>query len=49
MRWGLGWDTENGVQRERHQSRLKKRYIEIEVDKQEIETNIDGYRKNKQR
>ena len=31
-RWGLGWDKENGVERDRHQSGLTKRYKEIEVD-----------------
>ena len=35
-RWGLGWDNENGDERDRHQSGLVKRYKEIEVDIQEI-------------
>ena len=48
-RWGLGWYEESGVERNRHQSGLTKRYKEIEVDKQEIETNIGGYTKNRQR
>ena len=39
-RWGLGWDKENGVKRDRHQSGFKKRYKETEVDRQVIETNI---------
>ena len=30
-----------------HQPRLAKRYEEIEVDRQEIETNIKGYTKNR--
>ena len=32
-RWGIGWDRENGVERDRHQSGLTKKYIEIEVDR----------------
>ena len=48
-RWGLGWDKENGVEKDRHQSELKKSYQEIEVDRQEIETNIGGDTKNRQR
>ena len=47
-RWRLGWDEENGVERDRHQSELTKRYKEIEVDRQEVETNISGYMKNRQ-
>ena len=35
-RWGLVWDKENGVERDRHQAGLKKGYKEIEVDRQEI-------------
>ena len=42
-RWELGWDNENRVERDGHQSGLTKRYQEIEVDRQEIEKNIDGY------
>ena len=45
----LGWDKENGVERDRHQFGLTKRYKEIEVDRQEIETNIVGHTKNRQR
>ena len=40
---------ENGVERDKHQSGLTKRYQVIEVDRQEIETNIGRYRKNRQR
>ena len=40
-RWGTG--LENGVERDRHQFGLTKRYKEIEVDRQEIETNGGGY------
>ena len=39
----------NGVDRDRHQSRLTKRYKEIEVDRQVVETNIGGYTKNRLR
>ena len=46
---GLGWDKENGVKRDRHQSGLTKRYKEIEVGRQEIEIDIDGYTKNRVR
>ena len=46
-RWGLGWDEENGVERDRHQSESTKRYKEIEVDRQEIETMIGGYTKDR--
>ena len=35
-RWGLGWDEENRVEIDKHQSELTKRYKEIEVDRQEI-------------
>ena len=45
----LGWDKENGVERDRHQFQLTKRYKEIEVDRQEIETNIGRYIKNRVR
>ena len=38
-----------GQKRDRHQSGLTKRYTEIEVDRQEIETNIGGFTKNRQR
>ena len=48
-RWGLSWDKENGVERDSRQSGLTKRYKEIEVDRQEIETNIGEYTKNRQR
>ena len=44
-RWELGWDKENGVKRDRHQSGLTKKYKEIEEDRQKIETNIGGYTK----
>ena len=37
------------MERDRHQSRLSKRYKEIEVDRQEIETNIGGYTTNRVR
>ena len=40
--WGLGWGEENGVERDRHQSRLTKIYKEIEVDIQEIERGGGG-------
>ena len=48
-KWGLGWDKKNGVERNRHQSGLTKRYKAIKVDRQEIETNIGGYTKNRLR
>ena len=48
-RWRLGWDKENGVKKDKHESGLTKRYKEIEVDRQEIETNIGGYTKNRVR
>ena len=48
-RWGLGWDNENGVERDRQQSGLRKRYKELEVDRQEIKTKIGGYTKNRMR
>ena len=48
-RRGLGWDKENGVERDRHQFQLTKKYKEIEVDRQEIETYIGGYTKNRVR
>ena len=48
-RWGLGWDNENGDEKYRPKSVLIKIYKEIEVDRQEIETNIGGYAKNRQR
>ena len=48
-RWVLGWDKENGVERDGHQSGLTKRYKEIKVDSQEIETNIGRYTKNRAR
>ena len=48
-RWGLGWDKENGVEKDRHQSGLTKRYKEIDVDRQEIETNIGIRTKNRVR
>ena len=41
-RWGLGWDNESGVERDRHHSGLTKIYIEIEVDIQEIKRDSDG-------
>ena len=46
---GVGRDKENGVERDRYQSGLAKRYKEIKVDRQEIETNICGFTKNKLR
>ena len=46
-RWGLGRNKENGVERYRHQSGVTKRCKEIEVDRQGIETNIDGYTKDR--
>ena len=48
-RWGSGWDKECGVERDRQQSGLTKRYEELEVDRQEIETKIDGYMRNRLR
>ena len=48
-RWGFRWDKEKGVKGDRHLSWLTKRYKEIEVDRQEIETNIGGYIKNRLR
>ena len=48
-RWGLGWDKENGVERDRHQAGLIKGYKEIKVDRQDIETYIGRYKKNGQR
>ena len=48
-RWWLWWGKENGVERIRNKSGLTKRYKEIEVDRQEIETNIGGYTKNRLR
>ena len=48
-RCGIGRNNENGVERDRHQSGMAKRYKEIEVDRQEIETNIGGYTKNRVR
>ena len=39
-RWGLGWDKDNGIERDRHQSELTKRYKEIEVDLQENELGL---------
>ena len=48
-RWGLGCGKENRVERDRHQSGLIKTYKEIKVDRLEIETNIGGYTKNRQR
>ena len=48
-RWGSGWDKEYGVERDRQQSGLTKRYKELEVDRQEIETSIGGYTKNRMR
>ena len=41
-RWQLGWDKENGIERDRHQSGLTKRYKDIEVDRQEIERDSGG-------
>ena len=46
---GLGRNRENGVERDTHQSGMTKRYKEIEVNRQEIETNIGGYSKNRVR
>ena len=48
-RWGLGWDKENGLERDRHQFGLTKRYKEIKLDRQEIEKNIGAFTKNRQR
>ena len=42
-------DKENGIERDRHQSVLTKRYKDIEVDREEIETKIGRYTKNRQR
>ena len=42
-------DKENGIARDRHEFALKKRFKEIEVDREEIETNINGYTKNRVR
>ena len=42
-RWGLDWEKENRIERVRHLSGLTKRYKEVEVDRQEIETNICEY------
>ena len=42
IRWGLGWYKENGVERNRLQSGLIKRYKEIEVDGQEINIDTGG-------
>ena len=47
-RWGFGWDKEYVVERDRYQSRSTNRYRKIEVDRQEIETNIGGYTMNRQ-
>ena len=46
-RWGLGWDNENGDDRYRHKSGLTKRYKDIEVDRQEIERDSGGLKKDK--
>ena len=37
------------IERDNREPELTKRYNEIEVDKQEIEINIGGYMKNRQR
>ena len=37
------------MKRDRYQSGLTKRHKEIEVHRQEIETNIGGYTNNRQR
>ena len=37
------------VKRDRHQCGLTKRYKEIEVDRQEIETNVSRYTKKRLR
>ena len=42
-------EKQNGVERDRNKSGLTKRYKEIEVDRQEIETNIGGYTKDRLR
>ena len=41
-RWGLGWDKENRLERDTRQFGWTKRYKEIEVDRQQIETNIQA-------
>ena len=46
-RWGLGRDKENGVERNRHQSGLTKRYKKMDVDKQEIKGDIGQYTMDK--
>ena len=48
-RWGLGYDKGNGVGRDRHQSGWIEKYKEIEVDRQDTETNIGRYTKNRVR
>ena len=37
------------IKRDRYQSGLTKRYKEIVVHRQEMETNIGGYTKNRER
>ena len=48
-RRGIGWDKENGVERDRRQSGLIKRHKEIKMDRQEIEKNTGGYTKDRLR
>ena len=47
--WGLGWDKRSWLVRDTLQFGLKKRYNEIETDRQGIETNIGGYTTNRNR
>ena len=42
-------EKKNGVERDRNQPGLTKRYKEKEVDRQEIDTNIGGYTTNRLR
>ena len=46
---GIDRDKENGIARDRHEFALKKRFKEIEVDRQEIGASIGGYAKNRVR
>ena len=47
--WELGLKKENGVERDRHQSGLTKRYKEIEVDRQKIEKDIGQHMRDRLR
>ena len=42
-------DKENGIERDRREFGWTKRYKEMEVDRQKIETNIGGFTKNRMR